>query len=127
MVLIFQTFEKAEPISRAGPEACLAYGSVIVLDVRLADEFAAGRIPGARYATLSELEQIIPTFNSDSEIVDYCRCPYWSTAHQAVAALRRIGLNARQFEGETSGMAAGPGCRLMCSPSRLEAADGPGK
>ena len=91
--------EMPVPISRAELEARLAEGSVIVLDVRPADEFAAGHIPGARNATLSELEQILPTLTPGSEIVAYCRGPYCVYAHQAVAALRRSGLNARRLEG----------------------------
>ncbi|MGR3703182.1 MAG: rhodanese-like domain-containing protein [Paracoccaceae bacterium] len=35
----------------------------------------------------------------DAEIVAYCRGPYCIYAHQAVAALRRHGFNARRLEG----------------------------
>lgn len=34
-----------------------------------------------------------------SEIVAYCRGPYCIYAHQAVAALRRKGINARRLDG----------------------------
>lgn len=88
-----------EPVSRADLAARLAEGSVTVLDIRPADEFAAGHIPGARNATLSGLERLLPTLASDAEIVAYCRGPYCIYAHQAVAALRRHGLNARRLDG----------------------------
>jgi ArsR family transcriptional regulator len=88
-----------EPISRADLAARLAEGSVTVLDVRPADEYAAGHIPGALNATLAQLEQILPTLAPDAEIVAYCRGPYCVYAHQAVATLRRHGLNARRLEG----------------------------
>jgi ArsR family transcriptional regulator len=70
-----------------------------VLDVRPADEYAAGHIPGALNAPLAQLEQILPSLAPDTEIVAYCRGPYCVYAHQAVAALRRHGLNARRLEG----------------------------
>jgi ArsR family transcriptional regulator len=59
-----------------------------VLDVRPADEFAAGHIPGAINMTLTEIEGIVPTLDRAAEIVAYCRGPYCVDAHQAVAALR---------------------------------------
>lgn len=88
-----------EPVSRADLATRLAEGSVTVLDVRPADEYAAGHIPGARNATLAQLEQILPTLAPDAEIVAYCRGPYCIYAHQAVTALRKRGLNARRMDG----------------------------
>lgn len=88
-----------EPVSRADLAARLAEGSVTVLDIRPADEYAAGHIPGALNATLGELERLLPTLAPDTEIVAYCRGPYCIYAHQAVAALRKHGLNARRLEG----------------------------
>lgn len=88
-----------EPVSRADLAARLAEGSVTVLDVRPADEYAAGHIPGALNATVMDLDQVLTTLAADGEIVAYCRGPYCVYAHQAVAALRRHGLNARRLEG----------------------------
>lgn len=88
-----------EPVSRADLAARLAEGSVTVLDVRPADEYAAGHIPGALNATVTDLDQVLTTLAVDGEIVAYCRGPYCVYAHQAVAALRRHGLNARRLEG----------------------------
>ena len=88
-----------EPITRADLAARLAEGSVTVLDVRPADEYAAGHIPGAQNATLAQLEKILPTLAPDAEIVAYCRGPYCIYAHQAVAALREHGFNARRLDG----------------------------
>lgn len=88
-----------EPLCREDLAARLAEGSVVVLDVRPADEYALGHIPGARHAALSNLGQIIPTLDSSDEIVAYCRGPYCIYAHQAVAALRKHGFNARRLEG----------------------------
>lgn len=88
-----------ESVSRADLAARLAEGSVTVLDMRPADEYAAGHIPGALNATVAQLEQIVPTFAPDAEIVAYCRGPYCVYAHQAVAALRKHGFSARRLEG----------------------------
>ena len=88
-----------EPISRADLAFRLAKGTVTVLDVRPADEYAAAHIPGALNVTLAELELVLPKFAADAEIVAYCRGPYCVYAHQAVAALRQHGFNARRLEG----------------------------
>jgi ArsR family transcriptional regulator len=91
--------EAPEPVSREDLAARLGDGSVTLLDVRPADEYAAGHIPGALNATLAELERIVPSLDRGAEIVAYCRGPYCIYAHQAVAALRNHGFNARRLEG----------------------------
>jgi rhodanese-related sulfurtransferase/DNA-binding transcriptional ArsR family regulator len=88
-----------EPVSRKDLAVRIAEGSVIVLDVRPADEFVMGHIPGALNTTLTEIERIVPKLDTGAEIVAYCRGPYCIYAHQAVAALRKHGLNARRLEG----------------------------
>lgn len=88
-----------EPVSREQLAARLAEGSVTVLDIRPADEFAVGHIPGARNTTLAQIESLVPTLDPDAEIVAYCRGPYCIYADQAVAALRKHGFNARRLEG----------------------------
>lgn len=88
-----------EPVTRAELAARLADGSVTVLDVRPADEYAAGHILGALNVSLGNLDQLLPKFAHETEIVAYCRGPYCVYAHQAVAALRKYGLNARRLEG----------------------------
>ncbi len=88
-----------EPVSREDLAVRIAEGSVTVLDVRPADEYAAGHIPGALNMPLIEIERIIPTLDLAAEIVAYCRGPYCIYAHQAVAVLRKHGLNARRLDG----------------------------
>lgn len=88
-----------EPISRDQLATRMAEGSVTVLDIRPADEFAIGHIPGAVNATVTEIEGIIATLDPSAEIVAYCRGPYCVYAHQAVSALRKYGFNARRLEG----------------------------
>lgn len=48
---------------------------------------------------LADLEQILSKLAPEAEIVAYCRGPYCVYAHQAVAALRRKGRNARRLDG----------------------------
>jgi len=88
-----------EPVSREDLAARLAEGSVTVLDVRPADEYASAHIPGARNITLADLERVLPTLDPVTEIVAYCRGPYCIYAYQAVAALRKHGLNAKRLDG----------------------------
>lgn len=88
-----------EPVSREDLAVRIAEGSVTVLDVRPADEYAAGHISGALNMPLIEIERIIPTLDLAAEIVAYCRGPYCIYAHQAVAALRKHGINARRLDG----------------------------
>ncbi|RFU13269.1 ArsR family transcriptional regulator [Rhodobacteraceae bacterium W635] len=88
-----------EPVSREDLAARLAGGSVTVLDMRPADEYASAHIPGARNITLDDLDHILPTLDPGTEIVAYCRGPYCIYAHQAVTALRRHGLSAKRLDG----------------------------
>lgn len=91
--------EAPEPVSREVLAARLAEGSVTVIDVRPADEYVTGHIPGAHNTTLADLDQFLTTLDRGIEIVAYCRGPYCVYAHQAVAALCKHGLNARRLEG----------------------------
>ena len=88
-----------EPLSRADLAARLAEGSVTVLDVRPKDEYTMAHVPGALNITLAQLDGILPKLAMEDEIVAYCRGPYCVYAHQAVAALRSRGFNARRLEG----------------------------
>ncbi len=73
-------------------------GLVTVLDVRPAEEYAAGHIAGAVNVPLSELEQYLKNVNPKQEVVAYCRGPHCLLAFDAVAQLRKKGLKARRLE-----------------------------
>jgi rhodanese-related sulfurtransferase/DNA-binding transcriptional ArsR family regulator len=88
-----------EPVSRDDLAARIAEGSVTILDIRPVDEFELGHIPGATNVALHELESITSNLQPGAEIIAYCRGPYCIYAHQAVTALRKLGLNARRLEG----------------------------
>ncbi len=89
----------AEPITRADLAARIAEGSVTVLDIRPQDEFALGHIPGAMQVDLARLDVMAAALKSAPQIVAYCRGPYCVYAHQAVAHLRQLGLDAVRMEG----------------------------
>lgn len=91
--------QPSEPMTRAELAERLQDGSVTVLDLRPEDEFALGHIPGAIQVDPSGLCAIVGRVDATTEIVAYCRGPYCVYAHQAVAALRQQGLNARRLDG----------------------------
>ncbi|HLF41542.1 MAG TPA: rhodanese-like domain-containing protein, partial [Acidimicrobiia bacterium] len=70
---------------------------VVILDVRPAEEFAAGHIPGAVSAPWGEFDRVVARIPKRREIVAYCRGPYCVLAPQAVELLRRRGLRARRL------------------------------
>lgn len=76
----------------------LESGTVMLIDVRPAEEYAAGRIPGAVSIPLGELEHRIDELPEDVEIVAYCRGPLCVYSREAVAILRRHGMRAQQLE-----------------------------
>jgi ArsR family transcriptional regulator len=70
----------------------------VVLDVRPAEEYSAGHIPGARSLPLEHLEARLDELDPDLEVVAYCRGPLCLLAPEAVALLRGRGRRARCLE-----------------------------
>lgn len=87
-----------EQITAAELAARLEKGRVVVLDVRPADEYAAGHIAGARSAPFDELPELAGSLPRSREIVAYCRGPYCVYADDAVRLLRSRGLRARRLD-----------------------------
>jgi rhodanese-related sulfurtransferase/DNA-binding transcriptional ArsR family regulator len=73
-------------------------GLVTVLDVRPAEEYAAGHIPGAINVPVGDLRKRLHDIPRDREIVAYCRGPYCLLAFEAVAELRNRGRKARRLQ-----------------------------
>src|SRR5687768_4815275 len=69
----------------------LRKGDVVLVDVRPAEEFAAGHIEGARSIPIDELEDRLAELPPDREVVAYCRGPYCAYAHEAVRSLQAAG------------------------------------
>ena len=71
---------------------------VTVIDVRPAEEFRSGHVPGAINIPFSELQKHMDELASGDEIIAYCRGPHCLLAFNAVAELRKHGIAARRME-----------------------------
>ena len=105
MVRSFRTDrDSLEAVSLKELQRKLKDGTVILLDVRPADEFADGHIAGARNVPLAELKaqlkMHLKSFPKAREIIAYCRGPYCVLSDDAVSVLRANGRQAfRLAEG----------------------------
>jgi len=90
--------DKLEPVPRDELLARVQDDLVTVIDVRPAEEYAAGHVPGAANIPLSELEKHLDRFDPEQEIVAYCRGPHCILAFDAVAKLREKGYRARRLQ-----------------------------
>jgi rhodanese-related sulfurtransferase len=87
------------PIDRDELVRRIEAGTVVVIDVRPAEEFEQGHISGAVSVPLEALK----TWARDDapkrkQIVAYCRGPYCVYAVEAVSALKKRGLRAARLE-----------------------------
>jgi rhodanese-related sulfurtransferase/DNA-binding transcriptional ArsR family regulator len=78
-----------------------ATGEITVIDVRPAEEYDAGHIPGAISIPLDQLEARLAQLPADMEIVAYCRGAYCVMAPDAVRIAQANGRTARRL---TDGM-----------------------
>ncbi len=90
--------DNLEPIPREELLKLAKDNLVTVIDVRPAEEYAAGHVPGATNVPLAELEKRLDEFHADQEIVAYCRGPHCVLAFDAVAKLREKGYLARRLQ-----------------------------
>jgi rhodanese-related sulfurtransferase len=90
----------AEQVTRDELLRRIKAGEVVVLDVRPAEEYAAGHIPGALSIPLDQLADRLAEL-PEAEIVAYCRGAYCVLAHDAVRLLTARGHTAARL---TEGM-----------------------
>jgi rhodanese-related sulfurtransferase len=90
--------EEVEAIGREELIERLGRGDVVLVDVRPAEEFAAGHIEGAQSVPLEELERRLAELPAGREVVAYCRGPFCAYAHEAVRRLQAAGRPARRLE-----------------------------
>jgi rhodanese-related sulfurtransferase/DNA-binding transcriptional ArsR family regulator len=99
--MIVRTFlgnrDAMEPIDALTLLGRIHDDDLVVLDVRPAEEFQAGHLPGARSIPVAELEARLGELRPDQEIVAYCRGPYCVYADEAVELLTARGYIARRF------------------------------
>jgi rhodanese-related sulfurtransferase/DNA-binding transcriptional ArsR family regulator len=82
--------------------------SVVVLDTRPPNEYAAGHIAGAISVPVDDLQRRLRQLPKGREYVAYCRGPYCVYADRAVEILRSNGRQARRLrEGFPEWRAAG--------------------
>jgi rhodanese-related sulfurtransferase/DNA-binding transcriptional ArsR family regulator len=87
----------SEPVGRDELLRRAAAGDVTVLDVRPAEEYAAGHIPGAVSIPVEVLAHRLAELPLEAEIVAYCRGAYCVLAHDAVRLLVARGRRARRL------------------------------
>lgn len=95
-------------ITPAALRAGIARGDTLLLDVRPAEEFAAGHLPGAVSIPLEELPTRLGELPTDALTVTYCRgplCVYADEALEQIVASGRRG--ARLEEGIAEWQLAG--------------------
>jgi rhodanese-related sulfurtransferase/DNA-binding transcriptional ArsR family regulator len=92
-------------------------GEVTILDVRPAEEYRAGHIPGALSVPVADLRARLQDIPRDRDVVAYCRGPYCVMAVDAVALLRRMGFTAHRLEQGVADWRA-RGWRVATGPER---------
>ena len=90
--------EEVEAVEREELIARLRRGEAVLVDVRPAEEYAAGHIDGARSIPITELERRLGELPEDREVIAYCRGPFCAYANQAVSAMKRSGRRARRLQ-----------------------------
>jgi rhodanese-related sulfurtransferase len=106
--LYFAAKDELEPVAAKEVLERARKGLVTVLDVRPAEEYAAGHVPGAINIPVQELEKRMKELPRQREVVAYCRGPYCLMSFEAVEKLRKKGLRARRLrDGMPEWRAAG--------------------
>jgi rhodanese-related sulfurtransferase/DNA-binding transcriptional ArsR family regulator len=85
------------PVTAEALLQAMKAGTVVLLDVRPAEEYGAGHIAGARSIPLAELEVRLAELPRRRQVVAYCRGAYCVYADEAVALLRKRGYRARRL------------------------------
>ena len=94
-------------------------GTVVILDTRPTNEFAAGHIAGALSVPVDELKRRLADLPKAKEFVAYCRGPYCVYPDRAVEMLQESG---RAHDGWTAASSL-PGAssatgRMTCTCAR---------
>ena len=87
-----------EKVTSEELRARLKKGEVTLLDVRPAQEYQSGHLPGAISIPLDELPNRMNKLPKKQQIVTYCRGPYCIYADQALELLIERGFNAARLE-----------------------------
>lgn len=75
----------------------LRTGGITLLDVRSAEEYALGHLPGALNIPTAELERRLSELPPGQEIIAYCRGPYCVLSTSAATLLEARGFRVRRL------------------------------
>ena len=90
--------DELDPVPAREVLARLKKGLITVLDVRPAEEYAAGHLPGAINVPVDRLEKYLSKLPKRKEVLAYCRGPYCLMSFEAVEKLRKRGFKAKRLE-----------------------------
>ena len=90
--------DELEPVAAAELLERVKQGLVTVLDVRPAEEYAAGHLPGAVNIPIERLKGRLAKLPIRKEVIAYCRGPYCLMSFDAVETLRKRGFKARRLQ-----------------------------
>jgi rhodanese-related sulfurtransferase/DNA-binding transcriptional ArsR family regulator len=90
--------DELEPVPAREVLDRLKKGLVTLLDVRPAEEYAAGHLPGALNVPIEKLESYLSKLPRRKEVVAYCRGPYCLMSFEAVEKLRKRGFKAKRLQ-----------------------------
>jgi rhodanese-related sulfurtransferase len=91
----------AEPEQIAPQDLLARSDAPLVLDVRSAEEFASGHVPGARNVAYDQVAERVAELGAPGEVVVYCeRGP---RASKAAAVLSDAGFSVKHLAGDMSG------------------------
>jgi rhodanese-related sulfurtransferase/DNA-binding transcriptional ArsR family regulator len=100
--------DELEPVTFRELQRLMREDAVTVVDVRPAEEYEAGHIPGALSVPVAELKRRLRELPKNREVIAYCRGRYCVYSLDAVTLLRRQGYRARRaHEGLPDWKAAG--------------------
>ena len=86
-------------VTRSDLEEKLTREEVFLIDVRPSIEYESGHLPGALRMPIEELPGRLDEIPRDRPVIAYCRGEYCLFADEAVALLRRHGIEAERLEG----------------------------
>jgi len=87
-----------EPVTFKELRRLMRNGDITVVDVRPANEYEAGHIPGALSVPVPDLKRRLREFPKGREIIAYCRGQYCVYSLEAVTLLRKQGYRARRTD-----------------------------
>jgi rhodanese-related sulfurtransferase/DNA-binding transcriptional ArsR family regulator len=100
--------DELEPVTLKELRRLIRDDAVTVVDVRPAEEYQAGHIPGALSVPVPELKRRLRELPKGREVIAYCRGQYCVYSLEAVTLLRKQGYRARRaHEGLPDWRAAG--------------------